>query len=260
MWLDREFIDPFMQEDPCFWVKIEHLGRYLFAKDTINQIQNGTCTVADFGCANGYGSAILAQAARQVDAFDVNADYLNDARTSHCARNIAYQHFDANSTAAEPPCAPDRYDLAVAFEILEHVDHPDALLRLLGRALKPSGTLLLSVPNPRYERTGDDGASTNPYHRHIFARDAVEAMLAAHGFTLKRVLGQGLCNILSIREAKLVTKKRIDFSTAKNPLFQDPIVISQFAYLVAYPDDMAISKSYSHLFVAEKSDAPVCGS
>ncbi|MGI5923212.1 MAG: class I SAM-dependent methyltransferase [Lentisphaeria bacterium] len=255
MWIDREFIDPFMQEDPCFWVKIEHLGRYLFAKDRINQISNGTCTVADFGCANGYGSAILAQAARQVDAFDVNGDYLAEARTRHHARNIRYQQFDANDLSAEPPCAPNRYDVAVAFEILEHLDHPEALLRLLARAIKPGGTLLLSVPNPRYERSDSDGASSNPYHRHIFTRDDIKAMLSAHGFTLKRSLGQGLCNILSIREAKLVTKKRFELSTAKNPLFQDPAVISQFAYLVAYPDDVAINESYSYLFEAEKSAA-----
>jgi 2-polyprenyl-3-methyl-5-hydroxy-6-metoxy-1,4-benzoquinol methylase len=251
MWIDREFIDPFMQEDPCFWVKIEHLGRYLFAKDRINKIQNGCCTVADFGCANGYGSAILAQAARQVDAFDINADYLAEARSCNQARNITYRLLDA-SRAAPDSLAAQRYDLAVAFETLEHLEDADCLLRLLAHSLKTGGTLLLSVPNPRYERREADGSSSNPYHRHIFTQEDIATMLAKHGFTLRRVLGQGLCNVLAIREARLVTKKRIDFSSAKNPLFQDPRVISQFAYLVAYPDAMARDKSYSQLFIAEK--------
>jgi 2-polyprenyl-6-hydroxyphenyl methylase/3-demethylubiquinone-9 3-methyltransferase len=44
------------------------------------------------------------------------------------------------------------FDLVIAAEIIEHVAHPDALLRHLKRFLEPGGRLLVTTPNGSYFR------------------------------------------------------------------------------------------------------------
>ena len=44
------------------------------------------------------------------------------------------------------------FDLVIASEIIEHVAHPDALLRHLKTFLTPAGRLLLTTPNGAYFR------------------------------------------------------------------------------------------------------------
>ena len=45
-----EYCDPF-NEKQYYWMRVEHLGRYLYVK---NNIKDG-CNILDIACANGYG-------------------------------------------------------------------------------------------------------------------------------------------------------------------------------------------------------------
>jgi len=60
---------------------------------------------------------------------------------------------DFASDATRLPLADDSVDVLITLEMLEHVPDPAAVVRELGRVLKPGGTLLLSVPSavPRHD-------------------------------------------------------------------------------------------------------------
>jgi SAM-dependent methyltransferase len=60
---------------------------------------------------------------------------------------------DFASDAGALPLADDIADLVVALELLEHVPDPVAVLREISRALKPGGTVVISVPSavPRHD-------------------------------------------------------------------------------------------------------------
>ena len=72
------------------------------------------------------------------------------------------------------PLAADSYDLISCWEVLEHVEHPEAALENFYRALAPGGLLVLAVPN----RQSIQGLITRytPYwvhvwvYRHIFGK------------------------------------------------------------------------------------------
>ena len=60
---------------------------------------------------------------------------------------------DFSSDATRLPLADDSVDLLITLEMLEHVPDPAAVVRELGRVVKPGGTVLLSVPSavPRHD-------------------------------------------------------------------------------------------------------------
>jgi hypothetical protein len=50
------------------------------------------------------------------------------------------------------PRSVGAFDLVIACEVIEHVAHPDELLRTLARFVAPDGAILLTTPNGRYFR------------------------------------------------------------------------------------------------------------
>jgi 2-polyprenyl-3-methyl-5-hydroxy-6-metoxy-1,4-benzoquinol methylase len=64
-----------------------------------------------------------------------------------CER-LRAEGFDAVESALPHIPFPDgAFDVVVATEVLEHLDHPERTLAQMARVAKPGGTLMVSVPN-----------------------------------------------------------------------------------------------------------------
>jgi SAM-dependent methyltransferase len=85
------------------------------------------------------------------------------------------------------PCSDASFDAVVAFEIIEHLDQPDAFLRELRRALAPSGLLLISTPNRLYYT--DDRGEVNPFHSREYSYREFDDLLR-DAFPHRRLLLQ----------------------------------------------------------------------
>ncbi len=108
------------------------LARYNFVTRTIN---NKELKVLDFGCGTGYGTQVLREHFKSVDAFDVVDE--KDLGISQ-ERGII-----TDFTKLEK----EYYDVITCFEVIEHLDEPtqiDLMKRLHGH-LKPNGTLFIST-------------------------------------------------------------------------------------------------------------------
>jgi SAM-dependent methyltransferase len=144
----------------------EHRGRYLWAA----QLAEGR-EVLDAGCGTGYGTAILAAAgARRVVGVDVSKDAIEYARSSTAPAPVS--EFSLGSIH-ELPFEDSTFDLAVCFEVIEHVDDQDLAISELRRILRPTGVLVMSSPNRNVYPPG------NPHHTHEYVPEELELALAS---------------------------------------------------------------------------------
>jgi ubiquinone/menaquinone biosynthesis C-methylase UbiE len=142
----------------------EHRGRYLWTAAMAHGLE-----VLDAGCGTGYGSEILATAgARSVVGLDISADALEHARAACTHPSCEFRQ----GSVHELPFEDGRFDLAVCFEVIEHVEEQARALAELRRVLKPAGVLAISSPNRKVYPPG------NPHHVHEFVPDELEEALA----------------------------------------------------------------------------------
>ncbi len=176
----------------------EHRGRYLWAA----ALAAGR-DVLDAGCGTGYGSEMLADAgARSVIGVDIAADAIEGARSActhpACEFRIGSVH--------ELPYEDGRFDLAVCFEVIEHVDEQAKALSELRRVLKDSGVLAISSPNREVYPPG------NPHHVHEFVPDELE-----------RALGEQFANVRLYRQSPWLASTILDTEQAMQAGREHPL-------------------------------------
>ena len=158
---------------------VEHLHRYVYA----SRLAQGKC-VLDIGSGEGYGSAILAAHAASVIGVDLDA-----AAVAHARRKYGNANLDFLMASAPELPFPRRFDLAVCFEVLEHLENQTELVAEIRRVLTPEGLLIVSTPDKRAyaAETGFD----NPFHVHELYLEEFEELLRDQ-FPQVRMLGQEL--------------------------------------------------------------------
>lgn len=166
--------------------------RYLLRRDRIRRFLAGRPfrNVLEIGC----GPAMLL---REVAVSGARCVALE---TSEAARSLAAQldsvHPGRVALFATPePDWGGRFDLVMAFEVLEHIEDDVTALREWAGWLAPGGTLLLSVPaHQKRWNARDEWAG----HVRRYERTQLEAAVTAAGFEVERVecYGFPLANVL----------------------------------------------------------------
>jgi len=134
--------------------------------------------VVDLACGEGYGSEILAGAAREVIGVDANPEAHEHARLRYRRDNLSFRRalvedFD------EP------VDAVVFLQTIEHVREPG---RLLERFASIAPVAYVSTPN-RLTLAGPDAEkSDNPWHLKEYDAGEYRALLAPH-FSEVEILG-----------------------------------------------------------------------
>jgi len=176
--------------------------------------------ILDLG--SGYGGRTIAfQRMTGARAFGLDVSDKMAATATRFARSegIEDAHFMAG-VAEALPLASESVDVIFSYDVLEHVQSPEACLRECWRVLRPGGRLLLVFP-PYYHPTGshlEGYVSHVPYANALFTSrvlvTAVDEILAARGDTRQRVLRPGdklyWLNGLTIRGFREILA-RVDF-------------------------------------------------
>jgi SAM-dependent methyltransferase len=245
--LPCEYVDPFEEKDPNLWVKIEHLGRYMLAKDLF--AERGSKCHLDLGCATGYGLRELESVVTQAVGFDYDADALKIAEGR--LEKTKLIHLDLDENKISEYIDKNSVTSVTAFEFMEHLDMVENLIEDLRTVMVTGGKLIASVPNHVYEKVGEDGQPMNPHHDRIFKEGEFKEILEMRGFKVERILGQPLVGDLPLKEKKLAKKKIISQKPSRLPEMQKPDVVRAFAYMFAYPEEsIDLEKTYAYTFVA----------
>ncbi|MEP6938866.1 MAG: class I SAM-dependent methyltransferase [Rudaea sp.] len=159
----------------------EHWHRYAFARPFAAGRR-----VVDAACGEGYGSALLAQGAREVVGVDISTQAVEHARKRYAGTdNLRFEQGDC--TQLELPDAA--YDLVVSFETLEHVAAQEALIAGFARILSADGVLIVSSPDKH--AYSDVSGFRNEFHVRELYRGELLALLTPH-FPYVRLYGQKL--------------------------------------------------------------------
>jgi len=195
----------------------QHVARYRFALDYAKGAR-----VLDAACGAGYGCFILSTAACDVTGMDKSSEAIEYARMNFSSPKIRYEIADILSM----PFKSGEFDLAVVFEIFEHVQDARTFLGELKRVVKKNGEILISTPNSDYPKSTVE----NPFHVREYnldefrlavadvftgdfqilgqaSRSAMKGFLKSY-IRIKRILGIG----------PLMKKKSSDFSSPEQLL------------------------------------------
>jgi SAM-dependent methyltransferase len=146
-----ERFDPATMEGTL--LEAEHVARYRWAA----ALAEGK-RVLDAGCGTGYGAELLTrEGAASVVGVDVDAEVV-DAAQRDGSGAVTFAAADLR----ELPEDLGTFDLVVCFEVLEHIDEPEAALDRLAASLAPDGVLVVSSPNR------DVNPPDNPFHKHEY--------------------------------------------------------------------------------------------
>jgi 2-polyprenyl-3-methyl-5-hydroxy-6-metoxy-1,4-benzoquinol methylase len=138
--------------------------------------------VLDAGCGTGYGSNMLAARARHVTAIDLSTEALDYCRSHYTAPNLEFVQNDVRKLTFR-----GEFDVAVSFQVIEHLPDPGAFLETLKQAVVPGGIIVIATPNVRTPRTG---AGANPFHCSEMSYDELWTLLGKH-FSSFQILGIG---------------------------------------------------------------------
>jgi 2-polyprenyl-3-methyl-5-hydroxy-6-metoxy-1,4-benzoquinol methylase len=149
----------------------EYVSRYVEGKNVI-----------DIGCGTGYGSKILSGKAGHVLAIDRDPEALR-----YCTEHFQGQNLEFRIGDAEHLQADRLFDVAVTFQVIEHLADTGAYIRLLKTLVKKGGIILITTPNVKVRQAG---VVTNPFHVNEMTCDQFSGLLQKH-FSSFQILGVG---------------------------------------------------------------------
>ena len=125
--------------------------------------------VVDLGCGFGWFCRwARSEGAARVLGLDVSENMLARARATTPDQAIGYRRADLETLDLEPAA----FDLAYSSLALHYVDRLAALLRQVGRALAPGGSLVFSVEHPVFTAPTRPEWSTDAAGRRTWPLDA----------------------------------------------------------------------------------------
>jgi len=102
--------------------------------------KGGGKKLIEFGCASGAASSVL-----KTYGWDVTATDVSKYAVKKAAKNYKGIRFMTHNM--EKPFGKEKFDLAVAFDVIEHLPHPETGIKNVYNLLKPNGVVIFSTPN-----------------------------------------------------------------------------------------------------------------
>ena len=146
-----------------------HLFPYTYALERLAEDSE----VLDFGCGEGYGTALLSTRARKAIGVDVEPEALERARSRYRRQNLDF----LECAPSRLPFQAARFDAVTSCQVLEHVADDHGFVSEAARVLKPGGFFLLTTPN-RLTRLGPGEEPWNLYHLREYEPAGLERLLS----------------------------------------------------------------------------------
>jgi SAM-dependent methyltransferase len=184
--------------------------RRLFVALLRERLARGGLRILDVGCGTGATSIELARHGR-VWSLDASREALAFARSRGVRRAVV-------ADAADPPFAPESFDLIVAFDVIEHVEDDLGMVRRLRGLLAPGGALAVHVPAWPFLMGAHD-VVLGHYRR--YTRKSLRAALLENGLAIER-LGWASASILPLALALRTLERLAPFRRDAADLYPLP--------------------------------------
>ena len=178
--------------------------KYVGANPSLIRVLPSKSSLAlDVGCGCGGTAAWLVSRGVQVDGISWNLEELEQA-AKHCRAT-----FQCDLNEGLPNIKASEYDLIVCSHIFEHIAYPQNLLTDIQRALKPSGVLVVAIPNLLFWRDRmkllrgkfeyQPSGTFDYTHLRWYTRDSMIQIMTEHGFQLESFVGEGWIALPGLR-------------------------------------------------------------
>ena len=134
-----------------------HVVRYSFALPYCYRK-----TVLDAGCQVGWGANLITYVANKVTFVDMNKKYIEMASTM---RHMCPVEYSISNFEREFP--EGKWDVIIAFEVIEHLEDPNLFLSNIAKSLNPGGKLIFSVPH----------MVDNHEHKHVYDKKSIKDLI-----------------------------------------------------------------------------------
>jgi ubiquinone/menaquinone biosynthesis C-methylase UbiE len=137
--------------------------------------------VLDVACGDGYYSRKMASAGAKVEAIDIDAERIRNARTYHNVPNVQYQRCNAEKL----PYLDGTFDKVVSVCALEHFHDPQQAINEAYRVVRPGGRLVLHVDSFTYREISEELRNYHRKHYYVenyFTIQSLSKLLANAGF------------------------------------------------------------------------------
>ena len=146
-------------------------------------------TVLELGCATGEASYAAWKKGARVTGCDLSVEAIQLAKSR-------YPQIEFCSSPVEQLLfTGSRFDIIMAFELIEHLVKPSEFVCQMGRLLRPGGILALTTPNvDRGRRIGWvhwSGFSTSFEHLYFFDSETLTQLLMRQGMSVIGAYSQG---------------------------------------------------------------------
>lgn len=157
---------------PSNGLLLEHLARYQFA------IPYAKGRVLDFACGSGFGSTMVAKAAKkeieEVVGIDLDEESIMYAKGAYYHPLVTFRQENAVD-----PTLPEKlglFDLIMSFETIEHVKEEQQFLDNIFHMLKPGGKLVISTPFG----SGRGKPTNEPFHVHQLTEEEFKSLFNSY--------------------------------------------------------------------------------
>jgi 2-polyprenyl-3-methyl-5-hydroxy-6-metoxy-1,4-benzoquinol methylase len=137
----------------------------------------------EYGCGCGWYGHRMRQFGWDVTAMDFSADA--------CAAARRFGLKTVVGTLPHPEIAPESFDVVTMGAVLEHVHWPHRVIGAAAAALRPGGSLVVSVPNLAswgFRAFGPDWWGLQlPHHLLHFTPQTLARLLESHGLRVERL-------------------------------------------------------------------------
>ncbi len=157
--------------------------RHVFAYEYALQHIHKNAHVLEVGFGEGYGTAMIATRASRTTAIDVSEENVAYASQKYASETCSFQWYDGHRF----PFEDHRFDVVIAFQVIEHIEKDQYFLAEAYRVLNKGGLLMLTTPNRIY-RVPPGKSVWNKYHVREYDPADFERMLRSV-FEQVRVLG-----------------------------------------------------------------------
>lgn len=195
-------------------IENEHRHRYKMASEYIVGKY-----VLDAACGSGYGTKILAEAAKTVIGIDYDADLVEYCKNNNEKKNVIFRQMSVVKLDF-----PDNYfDAVVSFETIEHIspEQQPIFIKEIKRVLKPEGLLFISSPDQAVWERWQNG-DPNEFHIGELDRDNFEKLLKKYFcqfylYAQDYVPASIITSSDDTNSSKLIYSQNYDFNT--QPLY-----------------------------------------